>query len=1324
MSLTAAQLRAVRARGNVLVMAGAGSGKTSTLVERLLDTLLAEQPPPAVCDFLVVTFTEAAAAELRQRLRTRLTEEQARHPGDARWAEQLALFDTAHIGTIHSFCFQLIGQYFHQLELDPQLNVLPEAEARLLAAEILEAVIEEQFNTGAADALQQLLQVQAGGRDRVLRNLVLKVHRYSQSLPDPEAWFRCQLDVFENPAPEAWQAWLPAAFALWQELWAEPLARAAMHGNDLARQCLKLFDAQRTPASEWEDVSPPGPGVRQPSGTLANGADADPPPHKAAEGRRTPGRRRACGNLSREQIATIAGQVWEIGSNPPRGKKGAWVDPLKNFWTDARFLAALAVARATVAQVSKPAEAPNRESANAGEPLAEDWAWSRHHVLALLRLTRAFGQAYAAAKRERGELDFADLEQFALRLLWDFERNRPTAVAEEQRRKLRFVFVDEYQDINAAQDFIIQALSRAGAGANRFLVGDMKQSIYRFRLADPHIFRDYAARWREGRDGQTIALAENFRSREAILDFVNAVFRPLMQPEVGGLAYDDEAALRFGAPEERHALSRAGNATPRVELHLRVKQKTDAAETASDDELSELQDAEKEARLVAMRLKQLVADRHEIWDDQTKAFRAVQFSDMAVLLRAPSSKAEGYAKQFERVGVPLQVARSGFFDSIEIADLLNLLHLLDNPLQDLPVLAVLRSPLVGLTLDELAIIRLALPKGHFWTALARWNEIQSPGELSPNDRSSDSAEHRQPAFLNQGMRRPAEAPLREKVSTFLDRYHRWRRLARQGSLSRCLDAVLGETHYASWLLIQPRGVQRHANVERLLALAQQFDLFRRQGLFRFLRFIEAQQDAEAEPEVAQTAEEDAVRLMSIHQSKGLEFPVVVLGDLAKRFNDQDLRADLILDEQYGPCATIQAPSTGRKYPSLAHWLASRRQRRELLGEELRLLYVAMTRARDTLLLSGSVPAGWLEREAGELGLTEMLQGRSYLDWLWPWFGANGGLADHAPTAGQNPLFAWRLHTDDNLREPLESPSGFKVRQPSGAFSEVEPLAVPPERRRATALLSAGAANPATTLPGSGKQDEVTIHAEGLWARVEQLAAWQYAHLAATREPAKTSVTALRRRFAETEEATEAFPLPATSPETKQPASRRKRQLSAADVGTAHHHFLQHVALERTGSAAELEAEAKRLVQVGRLSAEESAVLDLEALAGFWNSTLGQRIREQAGFVRGELGFTARFSPDEFRRLVGAASCPELAEEIVVVQGVADLVVLRPEELWLLDFKTDAIPPAALAERAKNYEPQLRLYALALERIYRRPVTETWLHFLSLRQTIRIDPAKS
>lgn len=1188
-------------------MAGAGSGKTSTLVERALECLLAGHPLPAVSDLLIVTFTDAAAAELRQRLRARL-EGMAGASGEARWAEQLALFDTAHIGTIHSFCFHLIGQYFHRLELDPQLIVLPDAEARLLAEETLDAVLERQFQAPEAGALQQLLQVQAAGRDRTLRNLILKVHRYSRSLPNPDAWFHRQFEMFEQSAPAIWQTWLFEAFDLWQHLWAESLARAAARGNELAKQSLALFSA------------------------IPVGA-------------------------TRDQWAAVVGAILELGDNPPPRKKGQWVDPLKNFWADARFLASLAAGPAT-------------------DPLAEDWAWCRHHVLALLRLAQEFGAAYTAAKRERGELDFADLEQCALRLLWDFESDRPTDIAEEQRARLRFVFVDEYQDINAAQDRIITALSREGAEANRFLVGDVKQSIYRFRLADPRIFREYAARWRGGDAGQTIALAENFRSREAILDFVNAVFRPLMRPEVGGLAYDDEAALRFGVPDKRRALSRAANPSPRVELHLRVKPKPTRAGAALDpsgtsapantapDAAGELQDAEKEARLVALRLQQLVDERHEIWDDKAKAFRPIRFGDMAVLLRAPSGKAEGYAKQFEQAGVPLQVARGGFFDAIEVLDLLNLLHLLDNPLQDLPTLAVLRSPLVGLTLDELATLRLALPKGRFWTALARWREI------------------RDSEFTIQVPKAEAEAAeLFRKVSTFLNRYHRWRQLARQGSLTRCLDTVLAETHYADWLLAQPRGAQRRANVERLLTLAQQFDKFHRQGLYRFLRFLQAQQEAEAEPEVAEAAG-DAVRLMSIHQSKGLEFPVVVLADLGKRFNDQDLRADLILDEQYGLCPCIQAPGSGRKYPSLAHWLANRRQWRELLGEESRLLYVAMTRARDTLLLAGSVPESRLNDTAAELGLIEILEGRSYLDWLWPWFTAHGGLADAVPTSGENPLFRWQLHTEEHL--PASRGGGAVERRL--------------ESPESAALCRAAA----TT-------------GERIWERVEQvLAAQQYDHIAATREPAKTSVTALRRRFAESDETAEVF----SAPTQPRPAGRQGG-LSATAAGTAHHHFLQCVALECVGSVTELQAEAQRLAQTGKLSAEEAGALDFAALAGFWDSPLGQRLRGQAQFIRRELAFTARFSPDEFRRVIGAAPAPDLADEFVVVQGVADLVVLLPDALWLLDFKTDAIAGTELEKRARAYAPQLRLYALALERIYRRPATELWLHFLALAQSVPV-----
>ena len=415
------------------------------------------------------------------------------------------------------------------------------------------------------------------------------------------------------------------------------------------------------------------------------------------------------------------------------------------------------------------------------------------------------------------------------------------------------------------------------------MVGDVKQSIYRFRLADPKIFRDYAKIW-HGKDGQTISLTDNFRSRESLLNFVNSIFSLVMREEIGGVNYDDEAKLKFGSPETRTELSAAKNPSPRAELLLRLKTKPGEVSDDENGDWTDLEESAKEARLVARRLKELVAEPEpqKIWDDKKKIFRAAEWRDMAVLLRAPAGKTEIFAKEFERAGVPLVVARGGFYDTSEVLDLLSLLQLLDNPLQDAPCIAVLRSPLVGCSLDELAEIRLAAKDVHFWTALNHWSKAESG-------------------------KRKAETPS-AKIGKFLNRFSRWRKLARQVSLSQCLEEVLAETHYADWLQSRPRGAQRRANVEQFLYLAQRFDQFQRQGLFRFLKFIEAQREAGAEPEVAPTPDENAVKLMSIHQSKGLEFPVVVVADLAKAFNEQDLRGEIILDGEFGLCPRVQALS--------------------------------------------------------------------------------------------------------------------------------------------------------------------------------------------------------------------------------------------------------------------------------------------------------------------------------------------------------------------------------------------------------------------------------
>lgn len=1174
-SLTPAQREAVAARGNVLVMAGAGTGKTKTLVERCLDCL--ERDRAGLDELLIVTFTEAAAAEMRLRLRRVLEQRAAEEPENEHWHRQLALFDIAHIGTLHSFCFRLVREHFYELGLDPQLSILDEGEGHELARETLDELLLNHYE-GEAEfslAVRQLIQFQGGGRDEKIRSLILRLHHYSQARPDAAGWLAGQIGKFTRADPVDWQQWLVEAVATWRDEWLVIL-ESLIPGNTKAVELMPLLRQLQ-----------PG--------------------------------------FTRAQAAAVLTAVAVSSTQWPKGKKMLLSKPLARLFSEAGFLQSLA------------------EHTPARDPLTEDWNWVRGHMETLLRLTQHFSASLLDRKRGDGVLDFHDLEQFALKLLWDFATEQPTAVASAWREKLRFIFVDEYQDINAAQDKIIAALAREGAAANRFLVGDVKQSIYRFRLADPEIFRSHAQNWRGAGSG-SISLTENFRSREGVLDFGNSLFSLVMQEAVGGVTYGAADRLIFGAPEARAPLAAVPGQPPRVELLLRKQGKPERTTDGDENmEVADLEESAREARLLARQLNRLIASGHEIWDESAKTFRGVRPGDMAVLLRSPRGKAETYAKEFDRAGLPLVVARGGFFESAEILDLLSLLQLLDNPLQDVPCIAVLRSPLVGLTLEELGEIRLVAPGKHYWTA------------------------------LNRAAQELGDAALKSKLVRFLERCSRWRKLVRQAALSECLETVLTDTFYAEWLRTQPRGTQAGANLAQFLSLAEQFDRLQRQGLTRFLEFIEVRRELDATTEAPAVMAEDAVRLMSIHQSKGLEFPVVALPDLSKNFNEQDLNGEIIFDECFGLCPQVKPPPTGRRYPSLPYWLARRRQQRELRGEELRLLYVAVTRARDTLvLLAGITTKKWDDLWTQSVAVTpqKLAEARSYADWIGLWFGQQqAGRPMQEATQGELTGLRWRLVDEAELVLPPATPPG-----PATALTTVEPLSEP-------AL-----------------------------EHLQNMLGWEYPQQAATRQKAKASVTELRRLAMNLDPDGEAVPLFSGR---ELAAERAHSNLSAAGQGIAHHKFLQHVAWPAIG---DLSAEADRMTKAIILTEDERAALDLAALGQFWNSELGRTIRDHASEVRRELAFTARFSPQEIAAITGQPVPDELAEEWVVVQGAADLVVIRPEEIWLVDFKTDHLRRDNLATKVKLYEPQVKLYAAALEKVFRRPVTVAVLHFLAVQTT--------
>lgn len=1238
--LTSDQERAVEAGGDVLVVAGAGTGKTSTLVERCVRRILDPGARVSLDAVLLVTFTEAAASEMRRRIRQRLEEAFEGAPEDRWIAEQLALVDSARISTLHSFCLHLVRDHFQELGLDPEFTVLDEAQRAVLVDDVLTRVFEGHYaGTAEADrAVQELVFVYGGASDETIRRLVIRAHDFTCTLPDPEAWLAREESRLREESPVHWTDWFERALDDWAAEWTEALAE---------------FPPDNLKAGECHEVL-----------------------------------RRLGRPVSRQAALEAFKQIEALDRDWPHRKKTAWRKPLEPLLEEAAFLSSLIPCEGAIQAGSV------QNGARSDDPLREDWDRVRAPLMAMVALVREFGGAFAKAKRELAAVDFHDLEQFALRLLWEAGAQRPSALAESLRRELAYVFVDEYQDINAAQDRIVTALSRQGSRANRFLVGDVKQSIYRFRLAAPHIFQGYADAWGgSGSAASAVSLADNFRSHEAILHFVNALFPLFMRREIGGVEYGPAARLRFGDPVARRPMAwrpAAGDASgrepapgngesprsdaaaegrageeARVEVHVRIDNRSavesggSAFEGADDEGAGERTGAEQEAALVAVRLRALRDGEFAVWSAARRDARPVSWGDMVILLRSPRNKAEAYAKVFEAAGVPLVASRRGLYGALEISDLLNLLEILDNPLQDIPLLAVLRSPLVGLTVTGLALVRLGQRSGPVWGALQRFHEL-GPDQAAAS--ASDAGAVEGGAWM--------------RVDRFVARYERWRRIARRVALSQCLETVLDETHYEARIEVEPRGAQRRANVQRLLALTRQFDRFQRQGLFRFLKFVEAQRAVEFEPEPAVTEARDAVRLMSIHQSKGLEFPVVVMPDLGKRFNFDDTRGPLLIDEEFGFCPMVRPAGRVQTYPSLAHWLASRRERHELLGEEIRLLYVAATRACDKLILVGSVSAkraetGWPLAEAKPLTARQIGSARCGLDWLGPVLTQLAGRADWLDQgAGQRGCFRWRRHDQPAALGPPARPA-----------VETTPAAPPP----------------------------------AVWAALEGRLTWQYPWRAATVESAKTAVTTLRRRVTEEtdRESRRLFAIPSGAWPTPARPRESGRVLTAAERGTAHHRFLESAALDTLVRPEGVSAEVARLEREGVLSRDEAAALDLGALEAFGQSELGRRVIAERQHVRRELDFTLRLSPLDFERLAIPITQGLGADEFIIVQGVVDLAVMRSDQIWIVDFKTDDVARAGLQAKVESYAPQLRLYALALSRIYRCPVTEAWLYFFAV-----------
>jgi ATP-dependent helicase/nuclease subunit A len=1256
----------VTSGSNILIAAAAGSGKTAVLVERIIRKISAHAD---VDRLLVATFTKAAAAEMKDRIRLALEKELERQPDSEHLRRQLALMNRASITTLHSFCLDVIRRYYPLIGLDPGFRIANETESELMRLDVLDQLFEQKYEgSGDEGAFLRLADRYGGERgDEPLYRLVQQLYDFAQSHPWPDHWLRQTADAFNVSDVEELQG------SEWVQSLQSDVQLALEGAASLLHQALEL--------------------TRQPSGPAPYAPTLD------------------------DDLLLVSGLSDIIHTQP----WGMWMESfqavqfgkLKAMRGDEYDKSLQEQAKELRDQAKKLISTLADElfGRTAGQFL-EELQELAPLMRALADLVVEFGQGYEAAKRAKGLLDFGDLEHYCLRILRDPESTpasmKPSVAALEFQQQFDEILLDEYQDTNMVQEAIVSLIERPGCG-NRFMVGDVKQSIYRFRLAEPKLFlqkyKSYFSRHdviglQNGHtaDGLRIDLARNFRSRSEVVDGVNAVFRAIMRENVAEMDYDARAELVCGAgypvpnPADSCKVEFAvlnkgdmkdedeeGNET--LESEEQLDDDEHAENGSAADSPSELKAAQLEARWIAQQMRTLINNGYQVYDGKRGESRKLQWRDVVILLRATQQWAPIIIEELQSNGIPAYAElSSGYFDAIEVETMLSLLRVIDNPYQDIPLAAALRSPLFSLNAEELARIRIQSAKSTYYDAV-----LHAAGDL----------------YLEEDSRR--------KLSLFLNSLDRWREEARHGSLANLLWEIYRETGYYDFVGGLPGGTQRQANLRALHDRARQYEATSFRGLFRFLRFIERMRESGGDLGTARALgeQEDVVRIMSIHKSKGLEFPVVFVAGLGKLFNQQDVRSSFLKHKQLGFGPRFVDPALRISYPTLPYLAIRRAMRMEMLAEEMRILYVALTRPKEKMFLVGTVADAeaklkrWLASfdANGTMPDFRVASARSFIDWL-------------------GPLAARQLSEQQQLdveRTPqwkagIVAASLFGT-EAAAAVEGMEQLdAAKEERLQAVTTLS---------LLEDIEQDTQ------LRDRLE----WQYPHMAASALAAKTSVTEMKRLHEDVIE--DAIPMedplqtearaaaqytiaPSASYtfRMRRPAFMEEKSLTAAEKGSVNHLLMQHVTLTEAADEAKLKLTLESMIERRLLTAKQSEAIDLTAVAAFFRSELGQRLLG-SHWVRREVPFSCMFPASR----VYPESDDSLAAEPILIQGVIDCLFEDAEGVVLLDYKTDRIINTQWKEAAERHRFQLELYAEAIESVLGRKVNECYVFFFDGGQSV-------
>lgn len=1244
---------------NILVSAAAGSGKTAVLVERIVKIITDKNHPVDIDHLLIVTFTNAAAAEMRERIGNAIEKALDEQPGNEHLLRQLTLIHNAQITTIDSFCLYVVRNHFHEIDLEPNFRIGDEGELKLLREDVLGRVLEQNYEE-PSEAFSDFVEGYASGRtDAALNEMILQLYEFSRSYPWPEKWLDSFVGAYRIETREE----------LDRAEWLAPLTENICF---VLKDCEQLLK-QALAITQQDD----GPDMYE----KAVQSDLE-----KYEG------------LSRlTSFCELSGALSDIKYDRLASSRGFEGDPDKLELVKSLREQAKDVVKKLCKQYFFCSPEMMIEQLERTEPMLEE----------VVRLTKQFADEFAAAKRRKNLVDFHDVEHFALQILVDEETEKAKKTAEEFRDTFEEIMIDEYQDSNEVQETLLRSISREERGENNiFMVGDVKQSIYRFRLARPELFmKKYDSYSLEESTTQRIDLHKNFRSREEVLTCTNDIFYKIMARSLGNVEYDAEAALYPGASYPVSA-----DFIPEILL------------ADSNDELledTELTDKKTlEAKIVAEEIKHLMKTQ-QVTDKAAGTLRAAHYSDIVILLRSLSGWADSLVEVLNGNGIPAHtVSSTGYFSTVEVQTVLSMLRLLDNPRQDIPMAAVLRSPMAGLTDEELAVLRLEDGSVPFHEAVLELAEglYEEDGQKEISDSEADRKQGRN---ADEKTENHIEITAHRKLLKFYKKYKQLRQLVPDTPIHELIEIILRETGYGHYVAAMPAGNRRTANLNMLLEKAAAYEKTSYKGLFHFVRYIDELQKYDVDfGEADMVGEnEDVVRIMSIHKSKGLEFPIVIVSGMGKNFNKQDTRSKMVLHPELGIGLDYMDGKKRIKSPTIAKKAIAKQIDLENLGEELRVLYVALTRAKEKLILTGTLkdapekleffrqqanlskaadrPLSYLTREGAS----------GYLDWILP---AVLSYGDKYPV---RIVEAAELVLDE-VENQLEQNEDLTER-----IEEIE------------------AAD--TQLVGQLKQRFLQRYPY----QVDVLRKNKYS-------VSELKHRAMREKFeAEQEETVPAFLEEPVTPTIPLFIQREE----SVEQETPNRGALRGTAVHRVMECYDFASEKSVHEQMEAMEKEEKITADMRALvkeqivADFVSSETGRRmaLAQRGGALYREKPFVMGFTEEELENYgfgVGSNtdSCENIyektdsdqekeeqkkvrhEEDLTLIQGIIDVFWIEKDGIVLLDYKTDRVQQAK--ELIDRYETQLKLYADALERVFaarKLKVKEILIYSFSLEQLITL-----